>query len=151
MYYTTTRDFETFEPTKLFYDPDFSIIDATIVRPDPNADDRYVLVLKDNSRPTRNLRAAFGTSPLGPWSDVSPPFTDQFCEGPTVAKVGDDWLIYYDAYRAGRYGATKTRDFKTFVDATGDVEFPKGHKHGTVLVVPRSVVEHLKQNGALVR
>jgi hypothetical protein len=151
MYYTTTRDFETFEPTKLFYDPDFSIIDATIVRPDANADDRYVLVLKDNSRPTRNLRAAFGSSPLGPWSDVSPPFTDQFTECPTVTKVGDDWLIYYDAYQTGRYGAAKTRDFKTFVDATDDVEFPKGHKHGTVLVVPRSVVEHLKQNPASLR
>ena len=32
MYYTTTRDFKTFAPTKLFFDPGFSVIDCTIVR-----------------------------------------------------------------------------------------------------------------------
>jgi hypothetical protein len=31
MYYTTTRDFEIFAPTKLFFDPGFSVIDGTIV------------------------------------------------------------------------------------------------------------------------
>ena len=95
MYYTTTRDFKTFAPAKLFFDPDFSVIDCTIVRDG----DRYVLVLKDNTRPQRNLRVAFGDSPLGPWRDVSEPFTEQFTEGPTVLKIGDDWLIYFDAYR----------------------------------------------------
>ena len=55
MYYTTTRDFETFAPTKLFFDPGFSVIDCTIVRNGKP----YVLVLKDNSRPQMNLRVAF--------------------------------------------------------------------------------------------
>jgi hypothetical protein len=31
MYYTTTRDFQTFTPTKLFLDPDFSVIDCQII------------------------------------------------------------------------------------------------------------------------
>jgi alpha-L-fucosidase len=157
MYYTTTRDFQEFEPAKLFFDPDFSIIDCTIVRTDDASHDqdqvggatheRYVLVLKDNSRPTRNLKVAFGESPVGPWHNVSPPFTDQFCEGPTVAKVGDDYLIYYDAYRKLLYGAAKTRDFRTFTDVTSEVSFPKGHKHGTAIIVPRSVVDYLKKVG----
>src|SRR4029079_5203562 len=34
MYYTTTRDFATFAPTKLYFDPDFSVIDCTIVLTD---------------------------------------------------------------------------------------------------------------------
>jgi hypothetical protein len=140
MYYTTTRDFEQFAPAKLFVDPGFSVIDCTIVKDA----DCYILVLKDNSRPTRNLRVAFGASPLGPWTDVSPAFTEPFTEGPTVARVGDDWLIYYDAYEKGIDGAAKTRDFKTFADAT-EVSFPKNHKHGTVLAVPRSVVENLRR------
>jgi hypothetical protein len=139
MYYTTTRDFKTFSPTKLFFNPDFSVIDCQIVRDG----DRYVLVLKDNTRPEMNLRVAFGDAPLGPWRDVSGPFTSKFTEGPTALKIGDDWLIFFDAYRQAFYGAAKTRDFETFTDITKEVSFPKGHKHGTVLRVPRSVVEGL--------
>jgi hypothetical protein len=40
-----------------------------------------------------------------------------------------------------------TRDFKTFADVSGQVSFPKGHKHGTVLRVPRSVVDYLIRVG----
>ena len=39
MYYVTTRDFETFSPTKLFYDPGFNVIDATVVK----SGGRYVM------------------------------------------------------------------------------------------------------------
>jgi predicted GH43/DUF377 family glycosyl hydrolase len=139
MYYTTTRDFQTFTPTELFLDPDFSVIDCTIV---PTGD-KYVLVLKDNTRPQRNLRVAFGDSPLGPWRDVSKPFTQNFTEGPTVLKIGDDWVIYFDAYRDEIYGAVKTRDFTKFDDITKDVSFPKGHKHGTVLRVNSKKLDQL--------
>ena len=139
MYYTTTQDFQTFAPTKLFFDPGFSVIDAVIVQDG----DRYVLVLKENTRPSRRLRVAFGDGPLGPWRDISEPFTENFTEGPTVLKVGGDWIIYYDAYRAGIYGAAKTRDFKQFVDITSEVSFPKGHKHGTALRATRQEVERL--------
>jgi len=139
MYYTTTRDFEAFAPAKLFYDPGFSVIDGTIV----HTGKTYVLVLKDNSRPKMNLRVAFGNSPVGSWRDVSQPFTRQFTEGPSVLKLGEDFLIYFDAYRQGVYGAVKTRDFKSFTDITRQVSFPAGHKHGTVLRIPRTTLEHL--------
>jgi alpha-L-fucosidase len=144
MYYTTTRDFKTFAPTKLFLDPDFSVIDCTIVEDD----DRYVLVLKDNTRPERNLRVAFGDSPLGPWRDVSPKFTENFTEGPTVLKLGDEWVIYYDAYEAATYNGAKTSDFRTFTDISDHVSFPEGHKHGTVVRVTRKEVEYLQKVGS---
>jgi alpha-L-fucosidase len=155
MYYTTTRDFNTFAPAKLFFDPDFSVIDCVIQKrgQDSFSDDAaaihapYVLVLKENTRPMRALRVAFGDTPLGPWRDVSKPFTANFTEGPTVLKIKDDWLIYYDAYRAGTYGAAKTRAFKTFTDVSNEVSFPPGHKHGTVLTVPRKDVEYLLKVG----
>ena len=145
MYCTTTRDFETFTPTALFLDPGFSVIDAMIARDDS----RYVLILKENSRQCMKLRVAFGPTPLGPWSDVSEPFTGMFAEGPSTMKLGDEWYIFYDAYRAGRYGAVKTQDFKKFVDASAEVSFPPGHKHGTVLRVPRSHVDNLTKVAAL--
>jgi hypothetical protein len=143
MYYTTTRDFQEFSSTELFYDPGFSVIDGTIVNHGPS----YVLVLKDNTRPERNLRIAFGDSPLGPWGDVSEKFTDNFTEGPTVLNLGDHWLIYYDAYREETYKAAKTSDFKDITDVSDQVSFPDGHKHGTVITVTRAELDQLLRAG----
>ena len=142
MYYTTTRDFKTFAPTKLFLDPGFSVIDCQILQDG----ERHVLLLKDNSRPQRNIRVAFNNSPVGPWRNISEPFTEQFTEGPCALKIGDDWLIYFDAYQEKIYGAVKTRDFKTFTNITKEVSFPEGHKHGTALKVPREILDGLLQN-----
>ena len=144
MYYTTTRDFQDFEPTRLFLDPGFSVIDCTIVKDG----DRYVLVLKDNTRPQRNLRVAFADSPLGPWRNMSAPFTQQFTEGPSILKLGDKWMIYFDAYQEGYYGATVTKDFIKFATATSGVSFPEGHKHGTVLRVSRKHLDRLLGTGS---
>ena len=74
---------------------------------------------------------------------MSAPFTQKFTEGPCALKVGDDWLIYFDAYRQKIYGAVKTHDFKTFTDITPEVSFPVGHKHGTALRVPREILAGL--------
>ncbi len=139
LYYTTTRDFKTFAPAKLFFEPGYSAIDGFIVKDGA----RYVLLHKDNSRPEMHLRVAFGATPLGPWTDVSEPFTPKFTEGPAALKIGGDWLIYFDAYRAGIYGAVKTRDFKTFTDITKEVTFPEGHKHGTAIRVTRKDLERV--------
>src|SRR5215204_5609529 len=109
MYYVTTKDFKTFSEAKLFLDPGFSVIDCVIVKRGRND---YVLVLKDNTRPMRNIKVAFSSNPLGPYSKSSEPFSPSFTEGPAVAKVGDDYLIYYDQYRDKIYGAMKTKDFK---------------------------------------
>ena len=140
MYYTTTKDFQTFSETKLFLDPGFSVIDCVIVK---RGDNDYVLVLKDNTRPNRNIKVAFANNPLGPYSKASEPFTPNFTEGPTVAKVGDDYLIYYDQYRDKIFGAMKTKDFKTFTDVTKEVSLPQGHKHGTIFEVDKKIVKQL--------
>ena len=140
LYYMTTRDFKRFSETKLFYDPGFSAIDATLVKRGPKD---YVMVVKDNSRPMRNLKVAFADSPYGPWSEASEPFTESFTEGPSTARVGDWWYIYYDSYQHGIYGAHRTKDFKSFQDQTGAVSFPVGHKHGTVFMAPEELVDGL--------
>ncbi len=140
LYFTTTKNFETFSDTKLFLDPGFSVIDAVIVKRSVND---YVLVLKDNTRPDRNIKVAFSQNPLGPYSIPSKPFTPNFTEGPTIVKVGNDYLIYYDQYRNKIFGAMKTRDFKTFTDITKEVSLPKGHKHGTIIAVRKKFLKNL--------
>lgn len=129
MYYVTTKDFKTFSGTKLFIDPGFSIIDAVIVK---RGKGDYVLVLKDNTRPNRNLKVGFSDNMLGPYTDISEPFTQMFTEGPGIIKIDNEWLIYFDAYRERKYGAVKTSDFKTFTDISGKISLPEGHKHGTI-------------------
>lgn len=131
MYYTTTKDFKSWSPTRLFFEPGFSIIDCVIVE----RENDYVLVLKDNTRPERNLRVAFGETPLGPWTDVSGPFTAKLTEGPTVARFSESWVIYYDAYGSKTYRAAKTPDFRNFTDISDQVTFPDGHKHGTTITI----------------
>jgi hypothetical protein len=140
MYATTTKDFKTFSPTKLFLDPGFSVIDAVIVK---RAAKDYVLVLKDNTRPERNIKVAFADNPLGPYKNISKAFTDHFTEGPSVVKVKDEWLIYYDSYRKKIYEASATKDFITFENITAKVKLPEGHKHGTIVIMKRKTLNNL--------
>lgn len=140
LYYTITKDFKTFSPTKLFLDPKFSVIDAEIVK---RGKGDYVLVMKDNTRPNRNILVAFANNPLGPYHDYTERFTEPFSEGPSAIKVGNDWLIYYDSYRLKRYGAAKTADFKTFKDISDSVKVPVGHKHGTLFRATKKELNNL--------
>jgi predicted GH43/DUF377 family glycosyl hydrolase len=141
LYYTTTKDFKIFAETKLFCDPGFSAIDAVIVK---QTKGKYVLVVKDNTRPNRNIKVAFSNNAIGPYTNVSAPFTNNFTEGPTVTKVGNDWLIYYDAYRDKKYGASLTTDFKNFNDISNKISVPEGHKHGTIIKVKEEILKNLK-------
>ncbi|RXK58000.1 arabinosidase [Lacibacter luteus] len=140
MYVTTTPDFKSFSETKFFLDPKFSVIDAVIVK---RKKDDYVLVLKDNTRPERNIKVAFGTSPLGPWTNISKPFSDNFTEGPSVVKLKDEWLIYFDSYRKKIYEAVATKDFVKFENVTTKVKVPEGHKHGTIVTVKKRIAHRL--------
>lgn len=141
LYYTLTKDFINFSPAKLFFDPGFSAIDAVLLHQEAG---KYVQVLKDNTRPNRNLKVAFSNSVLGPYVNVSQPFTENFIEGPAVVKVKDEWLIYFDVYRKKNYGAMKTKDFKSFTDITGEVSVPEGHKHGTIVPVKKKFIKQLR-------
>ena len=147
LYYTTTKDFKTFAPARLLIDTDFSAIDATILK---RAKNDYVMVLKDNTRPNRNLKVSFATDPQGPWSTPSAQFTENFVEGPTVAKVDGSYIIYYDRYKKYDFGAMQTTDFRTFREVTDSVSIPKLHKHGTIFKAPARLVRKLfKHKGAL--
>ncbi len=140
LYYTTTPDFKSFTDAKLLLDPGFSSIDAVIVK---KAEQDYVLVFKDNTRPERDIKVAFSNTVLGPYTQVSASFTDKFCEGPAVAKVKNGWLVYFDAYREKKFGAVWTNDFKNFKKADSLVAVPQAHKHGTILRVEKRLIKKL--------
>jgi hypothetical protein len=127
IYYTTTKDCITFSKEKLLFDPGFSVIDAVIVKMEK---DKYALVLKDNTRPERDLKIAFATKATGPYTCNNNAITAHLTEGPTTIRINNEWMIYYDNYGAKTYGAIKTTDFKQFT--TQEIVIPSGHKHGTI-------------------
>ena len=140
LYYTTTKDFKTFAPTKLMIEPGFSCIDATLVK---RGKSDYVMVLKDNTRPERDIKVAYAKTPYGPWSKASEPFTGKMMEGPTTVKVKGGWLIYYDRYQLYDFGAHFTKDFVTFEDVSNKVSVPKLHKHGTIFEADETILKGL--------
>ena len=102
------------------------------------------MVLKDNTRAERNLKVAFAESTLGPWKNISAPFTEKFTEGPSVVKVKKEWLIYFDSYQSKTYEAMATKDFRAFNNVTSKIKIPEGHKHGTIITVKRKYLKSLK-------
>lgn len=141
IYSTTTRDFGSFTPSKLFFDPGYNVIDATLLA----ARGQYHLVFKDETvNPVRkHLRIATSGSASGPFGEIGPPFTRAWVEGPTCLKVGDDYLVYYDCYRDRSYGAMKSRDLKSWEDVTPRLRMPKPFSHGTAFAVDESTLRPL--------
>ena len=113
----TTNDFRSWSPARLFHDGGFSVIDGVVVQDG----DRAVLVMKDETlypQARKHLSVAPAARMSSTYGSASPAFTPDWVEGPTVLRLGDVWRIYYDEYTRKRYGATDTRDFRTFTPAT---------------------------------
>lgn len=143
LYAMTTRDWNTFTAPKLWFDPGFNSIDATLAR------DRrhWVMIFKDERRNPlqKRLRLTFADSPSGPWTGVTEPFTIDWVEGPSAIRIGPEWWIYFDHYSKPRYyGAVRTRDWKTFEDVSKLVSFPEDHRHGTVVRIDEETVRELE-------
>jgi hypothetical protein len=144
IYSTATKDFQSFTPARLWFDPGFNSIETTLVRDGK----RWIMVFKDERKnpQVKKLRLAFADSPRGPWKNVSEPFSGDWVEGPSVAKIGSEWWIYFDHYTAPRrYGAMRTTDWKKFEDMSEQVKFPADHRHGTVVKIPEGLARKLQE------
>jgi hypothetical protein len=143
MYYTTTKDFKRFSKTKLLYDQGFNVIDATIQKNGK----RFVMFLKDETRnpPQKNLRVATSKKLNSGYSKPSAPITGNYwAEGPTVLKLGTQWIVYFDKYTLHAYGAVASADLINWTDISDKVSFPKGTRHGTVFTISQSEFQKLK-------
>lgn len=149
IYFTATKDFKTFTPTEMFFNPDFSAIDSTLLK----YGNEYVMFVKNENPnpPEKNIRITRSRNAAGPYPvEVSEPITgDYWAEGPTPLKVGDYVYVYFDKYRDHRYGAVRSKDLKSWEDVSDQVAFPSGIRHGTALTVDSEFVERLKKDLAL--
>jgi beta-xylosidase len=146
IYRVTTKDFRTYTPAALFYDDGFNVIDATIVEDGR----RVAMIVKDETEfPTakKHLRVALADRLAGPYGHASAPISIDWVEGPSVLKVGETWLLYFDEYTRHKYGALRSRDLVTWQPVTEAVTFPAGTRHGTAFAVPPAVLTRLSAGG----
>jgi hypothetical protein len=164
-----TSDFKTFMDAQVFFSPGVSTIDSCMAFDDRGtadpADDRWVMAVKNEQYEEiggKNIRLTVAgpdltnpfppkfhspTDPSKPWSDpiVGPGArlqSNQWVEGPTLMKLGDEWRIYFDRYRVrnGRYGLIVSKDLLEWTDRTAELSLPPDAHHGTILLAPRFAV-----------
>lgn len=142
LYYVTTKDFDTFSETKLYYNPGFSVIDGAILE---KGNTFYLFVKNENSNPPeKNIRVVFNKEPYDFSSDVSAPITGKYwAEGPAPLQVDDYVYVYFDKYRNHKYGAVRSKDMQHWEDVSELVSFPQGIRHGTAFKVRESVLKVL--------
>lgn len=144
MYCTRTKDFESFSPTEMFFNPDFSVIDATIFQ---KGDQFYLFLKNENSNPAeKNIRMAISDKPFGPYPvNVSAPITGKYwAEGPTALEIGPYVYVYFDQYINHQYGAIRSKNMVDWEEVSDLVSFPKGARHGSVFKVSQEVLQRLE-------
>ena len=144
IYCTTTKDFKTYTPAKLFFDPGFNVIDATV----KNIGTKYVMIYKDERElptPQKCLYFAESDQAEGPYTTISKKsFTKNWVEGPAINILQDSsFLVYMDSYKDHHYEAMHSLDLQKWEDVSERVSFPEGTKHGSVVTVPVDFLDDL--------
>ncbi|NBS19516.1 MAG: glycosyl hydrolase, partial [Flavobacteriia bacterium] len=56
-----------------------------------------------------------------------------------------DWVVYFDQYRKGKFGALKSKDLENWEDISDSISFPDGIRHGTVFKVSKKELSSLRK------
>lgn len=143
-----TTDFETFSAPRLFFDPGYDVIDATVAR----FGDAYLMAFKDERGENRvdtefkAIRMAMSLRPDGPYASVSDLVTPAPVEGPTLYRKDGLWLMLYDHFIEHRYGASLSEDGREWQVSEIEVILPDGPRHGSVIEVSDEVGTRLKDH-----
>jgi len=138
---TTTHDFISFTPAKVFFDPGFSVIDSTMVQKNGT----YYLITKDERLVPEHkyLFVTTSDSPQGPWAEPGPQISDNWVEGPGTVFFKDELRVFFDRYRDKQYSAIATRDMNNWYDISDRISIPEGARHGSFIRISKSLAEHL--------
>ncbi len=142
IYYTKTKDFKTFEKTKILLEPGFNVIDASIVP----IDGQWKMFIKDETivPPKKDIKIVSAKNIEGPYTNISDAITgDYWAEGPTTLKVGDEWIVYFDKYTEHKYGAVKSKDLKKWTDISDQIKMPSQLRHGTAFKISQAEFKKL--------
>jgi signal transduction histidine kinase len=143
IYCTTTKDFKTFSETKLFYDPGFSVLDATLFA----EKNHYYLVFRDDT--VSRLRTAVADNPEGPFGKPGGIIEAAGAEGPALFRLGGQGIGCLYVVSNRRCGAAKTSDMEHWEDISAGMSLPPGCEQGTVLELPGDRLKSFLQAGLL--
>lgn len=145
--YATTTDFRTFSPARVWKDPGYSVIDATMIRHNGTyhrftKDERNStssspcsrFILQDRSSAVTNPGYAFVAECIGR-AVISRG------EGPLVFKsnTAQKWYLFIDEYGARGYVPFETTDLASGRwTRSADYTMPRRPRHGTVLPVTQA-------------
>lgn len=148
LYSTTTKDFNTFSKTALFYDPGFNVIDATILK---SKGSFYMFLKNENVNPAeKNIRFVSSSRIKSFPKTVSEPISGkEWAEGPTAIQIGKYTYVYWDNYINKHYGGVRTKNLKNpkWEDISNIIRFPSGVRHGTAFKVQDKILiglQHLE-------
>ena len=142
----TTKDFLTFTPSEKYFDPGYTVIDATLIY----HNQEYVMFYKDErginipSTIQKAMRLARAETVTGPFEPQEGLITPQWTEGPAVFQDPNGrWLMFYDHFGEGHFGASASRDLFHWEIVTDQIVFPPHPRHGAVFTVPHKTFERL--------
>lgn len=143
----STRNFQIFSPPEKWFDPGYSVIDATVMR----SGTEYLMAFKDErgrneaDTPYKAIRTARSSRGSGPWHEVSDLMTPTLTEGPSLFFAPDgSTLMLYDHFIEGRFGARRTRDGRIWEAADDGLEFPLAVRHASVLPIDDKTAARLQ-------
>jgi len=119
------------------------VIDATIVKDGA----RFLMFLKDETQrpePRKHILMAAADHALGPYLVNPDPISkENWVEGPTAFRSGQDLFVLFDAYTRKRYEGVRSRDLKTWTALGAELEMPPGARHGSVVPVSEKILKGL--------
>ncbi len=130
----STADFQTFSDAQLFFDPGYNVIDTSVLP----LESGYIIAFKDergdHSRDSKHkaIRIARAQTPLGPWQVEEAFVSPLFTEGPTLFRTENEFLMLFDHFIEGFFGAIATSDLRNWRDVTHLVRFPDAPRHAGV-------------------
>ncbi len=148
-YYSLTKDFETFTPPALFFDPGFNNIDTTLLQ---QGDDFYAIFKETDKQEAKNygsIHVAKSAKLTGPYTLLDAPVLHkEQAEGPAAIDTAEGTIVYFDYYADHRFSGRITKDWIHWENIPGDIAFPEGQRHGSILPAPSSLVESLRSQAA---
>nr|MCU0248180.1 hypothetical protein [Bryobacter sp.] len=152
----STDDCRSFGPARILFNEGFMVNDSFLLESPGDPRGRYCLIVKRVfSTPERHGQAArlyltFADRPDGPFRSTGEPITGayEFCEGPTVARIGGSWYCCFDLSKQGRMGCVRSRELKAgpWEDVTAEFDLPAGNHHGSLLPITAAEFRRLKEH-----
>ncbi|MCC7319338.1 MAG: glycoside hydrolase family 43 protein, partial [Bacteroidales bacterium] len=139
LWYCKTKDWKTFSPAKVLFEPPYSVIDGTLLEHEGT----YYLFHKEEefgakTGERRAIRLATSNNLEGPYKIIDGPLNKGqivpvITEGPSVIKdpVKPGWLLLYDYCMTDRFGASYSPDLIHWT-VEEDVNFPAEARHGCI-------------------